>query len=483
MVFVVVFIILTGVVFCMKATGLTRKQLLLGWFVKVFFGVCFILIHSEIYGIGAITVDWEEYIHDSIVLNNVAYQSFETYLKFLFGFSTDADTYQYLMNTNHWSAGDMGIINDSRNVLRVNSLLVFVSGGQVYVHVLFFAFFSFLGLVELFRAFKEKLSYSQRFFWIALILFPSLGFWSSSVLKEPLMLTGLALLIHALLGNLKGYALFWRVALGTILMLLFKPYVLVCFLVCLPVYFLGKKVFKKRFFLAPIVVFGAFLLFFAVNSTLRKDLTHRLTRMQFDFMNVGRGGMHVAADSVFFYFHQDQYGSLEFNDDNTVRVKDELIAKKVTPGLKYPFDDVRLNATDGPWEIIFVGTQCGSYIEPTPINNSFVQLLNNIPEAFVNAAFRPTFWDQGGLLKIANFLETIALFSFLIFSLIRTSGFTNWDIRNEQIFLACFAILLLVLIGWTTPVLGALVRYRVPAYLAILLISMIGTPNRIKKHE
>jgi hypothetical protein len=38
-----------------------------------------------------------------------------------------------------------------------------------------------------------------------------------------------------------------------------------------------------------------------------------------------------------------------------------------------------------------------------------------------------------------------------------------------------FSILLLLLIGFTTPVIGAIVRYRIPAYLAIFLIAASGT--------
>lgn len=483
MVFFVLLIVLSWLVFRYKTTDLSRTGLLTGWFIKVIFGVAFMFIHTQIYGIGAITVDWEEYIHDSVVLNDVAYQSFGTYLKFLFGFNSDADTFHYLMNTNHWSVGDMSLINDSRNVLRINSVLVFFSGGQVYVHILFFAFFSFIGLVELFHAFKDKLIYSPTFFWFALILFPTLGFWTSSVLKEPMMITGLAFLLHALFGNLSVYSRVWRLVLGLTLMLLFKPYVLFCLLLCIPIFFLGKLLFKKRLFFAPILVFGSLLIFLVLNSTAKKELTHRLTRMQFDFMNVGRGGMHVVADSVFYYFQTDQLANLTFSEQDSVRVKKELVAKKVTPGMKYPFDDVVLRPADGPWKVIFIGEQCGSYIELTPINNSFSQLIRNIPEAFVNAAFRPTFWDPGGQLKILNCIETICLFSFLIFTCVKYRKYTSTEIKNIRLFLACFALVLFVLIGLTTPVLGALVRYRLPAYLAIFLISMLGTKPILQKHE
>src|SRR5690606_13069677 len=127
-----------------------------GWCVKVLFGVLFMLIHTYIYGVGEVTVDWEEYMNDSVVLRDVAFQSLGDYLKLLFSDSHE-EALKYLSDTNHWSAGDMALINDSRNVLRVNSLVAFISNGNVYVHILFFAFISFVGLVELFRAFKNRI--------------------------------------------------------------------------------------------------------------------------------------------------------------------------------------------------------------------------------------------------------------------------------------------------------------------------------------
>jgi hypothetical protein len=39
--------------------------------------------------------------------------------------------------------------------------------------------------------------------------------------------------------------------------------------------------------------------------------------------------------------------------------------------------------------------------------------------------------------------------------------------------LIIFALQLFLLIGWTTPVLGAITRYRFPAQLALILVGLI----------
>ncbi len=481
MIFSLILIVLTWFVWKFKTDGLSRTNLLIGWAIKVLFGVLFMIIHTKIYGIGEITVDWEEYMDDSVTLNGVAYQSFGDYLKFLFGTNSEAAVQHYLSHTNHWSAGDLDLMNDSRNVLRVNSLIVFLSRGNVYIHILFFSFFSFIGLREIFLAFKDRVFYDKRWFWFALFLFPTLSFWTSSVLKEPLMVLGFAFLLNALFGQLSLKSRLWRIALGVVLMLGFKPYVLGCLILTIPVFLLGKFVFKKRILLAPLVVLAGFTLVFLIFSGFRSQVTHRLTRMQFDFMNVGRGGVHVYADSCYYYFRTDQYAELDFLRTGNLRVKEELLAKKVTFGMNYPFEDVRLKPSDGPWRIDFIGTECGSYIELTSIGNDFGQLIKNIPEALSNAAFRPTFWDPGGKLKIISFLETIGLFILLAFGLWYNRKSRNAEEKNVIVFLVVFSLILLVLIGWTTPVLGAIVRYRMPAYLALFLVALIGSrPFKLK---
>ena len=407
MIFTLVLIVLTWFVWKFRTDGLSRTNLLIGWGIKVLFGILFMIIHTRVYGIGDITVDWEEYMDDSITLNNVAYQSLGDYFRFLFGTNSESAVQHYLANTNHWSAGDLDLMNDSRNVLRINSLFVFISRGNVYVHILFFSFFSFISLRELFLAFKDRIFYDKRWFWFALFLFPTLSFWTSSVLKEPLMILGLAFILNGLFGQLSGRSRLWRFVIGFLLMLCFKPYVLACLLFSIPVFLLGKFVFKKRLWLASLSLLAGCVIVFISFSGLRTNVTHRLTRMQFDFMNVGRGGIHAYADSCYYYFRTDQYADLNFLNQDSLQVRKKLVAKKVTFGMTYPFDDVTLSPTDGPWRIDFIGEACGSYIELTPIGNDPKQLIKNIPEAIAHAAFRPTFWDPGGKLKFVNFMETI----------------------------------------------------------------------------
>ena len=96
----------------------------------------------------------------------------------------------------------------------------------------------------------------------------------------------------------------------------------------------------------------------------------------------------------------------------------------------------------------------------------------------MNAAIRPWPTDPGGNLKWFNILETLGLFTWMFFGIWKYRKQRN-KTQNDLLFItACFAILLFLLIGWTTPVLGAIARYRIPAYLGLFVIGMIGKKEK-----
>ncbi len=455
-----------------STAGLKRYDLPMAFVAKLVFGCLFMYIYSRIYGIGADTVDWEEFIHDSIVLKNVAFESPGTYLKFLFGFSNEADVLKYLGETDHWSAGDLTLMNDSRNVLRANSLIAFFSGGNIYFHISFLSFFVVLALRQVYLTFYQNVIVSRRLFWYLMALFPSVLFWTSSMLKEPFMMIGLCFLIAGCFRKLPFSGRWWRIALGLLLMLGFKPYVLLCLIIPIIIYGASQWFRLSIALLYAMVICVGIIGVFAFSS-LRDTAVQRITRMQYDFINVGKGGMHVEVGDHFYYFPVEQFDSIDTLND-LATLKYPLTGKYCLPGAKLPFEDVQLTPEDGPWPIYFVGTVCGSYVEITPINNSFSQLMANVPEAFVNAAFRPIPFDPGSNLKNFNFLETILLFGTLLFSFFSGRFKRNKPERKQIVTLLVFAFCLFVLIGWTTPVLGAVVRYRIPAYFAVLLAALIG---------
>jgi hypothetical protein len=188
---------------------------------------------------------------------------------------------------------------------------------------------------------------------------------------------------------------------------------------------------------------------------------------------MAKGGVHVYADSCFYYFTPNQEKLLRISD-SMVYLTQPVIAQKEKLGIVAPSEIVNLLPNSAGWPLYYKAAKSNSYITLQPLDNSPLQLIKNIPEALTNAALRPYFWDKGGVLKWLNILESLALFVFLSVAMWKKIERTASD-KQTITTLLWFSILLLLLIGFTTPVIGAIVRYRIPAYLALFLIAASGT--------
>src|SRR5690606_17670490 len=104
----------------------------------------------------------------------------------------------------------------------------------------------------------------------------------------------------------------------------------------------------------------------------------------------------------------------------------------------------------------FKNRRSDGYIGVTLINNSFTQLLKNIPEALSNVLLRPFINDPGSWLKYPAILELILLYLFIIYAFLHRKKLTSNEV-GLLIAAIIFIIGLSLIIGWVTPVLGAIV--------------------------
>ena len=476
----VIFLFLLGCVLLWKlpTVGLKRYDLIIALVIKCLFCALFFQIYADYYGTGALSADAGLFMKESKILHDVSVESWGDYFKFIFGLETQEMIMHHLGATDHWSSGNLILINDAQNVMRVNSLIYFISGGDIKVHLLLFSLFIVLGIRELYLTFHNKIFIEKRLFFLLLLVLPSLAFWSASMLKEPLMIVGLCLILRAQFGELTFKKRIVKFIVGSVLMLLFKPYVFFILIGSILVFMIANICFKRKVWLATLVVFTAGSILFMFNTKSKDELVAYLTRKQFDFINVGQGGLHAYADSCFYYFREDQYDGITFFGGHHVRLEESMLAKKVKLGSAQAAEDVYLKPTGKIWINYYSTYRCGSFIPVTQINNSSSQLIKNIPEAFVNAAFRPFFGDPGGNLKYFNIVETLILFGWLLFTLLFFRKYRSFE-DNQLIWtFVVFSILLFLLIGFTTPVLGAIARYRIPAYLMLFICSVLGSKKK-----
>jgi hypothetical protein len=325
--------------------------------------------------------------------------------------SASPDLQHYYDAMRNWYNTDM-MFNDTRTMIRFSALLKLFSMGTYYPHAIIMCFLSLCGLTAIYRFFTSFVSGKENLLLIAVFLMPSTLIWTSGLIKEAFLMFSLGMLLNTL------YNLIEKKELNR------SNYIqLIAFLFCL---FLIKPYII--FLLIPIVA-GWILLKRNSHSQLLKLI------------------------AVYFF-----YGCM-------VLFASEFLFGKRIPQL----------LSDKQAEFFHVANRdhANSFIEIPQLTNSYSSLIINAPNAIKNVVFRPSIFEVKNplmlLAAIENLLITLALL-LCIYYLIKS----KFNIGSYWILLAFyFCMSVFVLTGLVTPILGAIVRYKVPA-LPFFLFVMIN---------
>lgn len=454
-------------------------MLQLGFLLKVGVGCLFLYVYKNHYSYS----DAYTFLEDSRILNGVFYSNPKAFFSFLTGIGNSPELIQsYLSETQLWSKGPATLFNDSANVIRFNSVLCFISNGNAHVHVIFMSLFSILGLRDLTIAFKNRINVNPNIIFAGLILIPNVLFWTSGILKEPFVILGMGILIRGLLADETQKKRMIRIIIGLLLLLCFKPYLLVCILLAAGFFAFSRFVLNQRPFLGLAAYTALLLGIIVCVPPLKNSLTSSLTIKQLDSYNVGKGGVYVIRDSVqFYYFRHSDREKLTIADSVAV-LNEPAVAEQKWIYKRSNFEPVQLEPKGEKWKLYMILDSSQSLINTTPINHSFRQLMLNVPESLANALLRPFPTDPGSLFIYPAMVEVFLCMGLLLIAVFRHRKLSA-DEKRILIGLIIFSLALLLLIGWTSPVIGAIVRYRLPAYMAIFIISIfvIRIPQKWKR--
>jgi hypothetical protein len=466
--------------------SITPWAMPLGLVLKFFAGLFFLYVYTYFYNWGELGQDASSYMKESKMLRDVFYISPKVYFMLLTGIGETRELIlEYLPHTSYWTPGSTTVINDAKNVVRVNSVIQFFSNNNPVVHLIVLSFFSLIGIKEIFTAFEEKVSIKPILFFLGVVLSPSVLFWTSSILKEPLMIMGLGLFVNGLLIKNKPIFRIPKLMFGFILLFNFKSYVLACLLFGVLYYMISKVVFIKK----PIYSFFAYasllLIILVIFPTQRTSVVQFISKRQFDFNNVGMGGIYVRdyETKEMYCIFPENYDKLIFNERN-ITLSESCEVYKLEFGENVPVRKMILHPKEEGWKFALKSVGSDSYIGSTYINSSFVRLVKNIPEALINSLIRPYPNDPGSNLKYLATLETWVLILIAIYALFNRKKL-NLDDRKIVISMLIFIVITSLLVGWTVNILGTIVRYRIPVYLAItvLLFIVINPPLKWKKTD
>jgi hypothetical protein len=457
--------------------GIAKKHLLTIWAVKLIYTVVFIQIFSNYYGPGeALQGDSYKFQEDGRVLNQIAQEDFSKYVQVLFGFSGDEEALHQneLKNTVIWAAGENGDqINDNRLMIRINSVIHFFSDNDPYVHALVFSFLALIGLILIFKTFKNHVQYPILFLYV-ICLFPSIGFWGGGTAKEALMILSLGMIIYplGLLVQKKfNFISFLILIIGVLFSLINKPYVGLIVLPFVLVFCIGYYLQWKKIILVISTLIAISISILLTYAPKNMNLLDKISYKQRDLTNLAKGGVFFITDSSFCAFDYSY-----FENFDTI-APEKIVVQKNTPGEYklfgqdefYPFE---INPSDQKYDLYLVVAPSSSYFESAEINYDGWNLIKSMPETIWNVWVRPFPNDPGGNLKLASFIQNMALILFGVFVLFRFR-------KPNQVeffwlyFLIGSVLLITFIIGWTTPVFGAIARYKVPAELFLLCAFFI----------
>ncbi len=354
--------------------------------------------------------DVHKFYTDALVLRNVANENPQAFITLLY--KNDAALSEYTAPMKNWVRNfDEAPFNENQTIIRLNAVLMFVSLKTYFVHILFFCFLSLIGWLLLTNSILSFTDEKNSILALPVLLLPSVLFWTSGVMKEPLLVLGLGLLISGILDfgfrntDLKTGV---KILIGFLVILLTKFFVLACLLPAVVAFLLFPKNENPVFVWSKYLVVTVVMLLVAFNI---HSLVPRINLLQ-------------------------------------------MLVNKQTNSIK---------------EAEYF--KAGSRIEIPALKNNVVSILKTAVLGIWNTLFRPYVWETKNVMMLMSAAENIIVLTFLI-GFISAS---NWsDPKNINLFLllTTFSLSYFALVGMCTPVLGNLVRYRTPL-LPIFLFAFI----------
>ncbi len=361
------------------------------------------------------SADIFKFYDDSQILYSALLNKPIDYVQMITGIGAEAsDSYfyeTYYSKMNHWIRilGPL-VYNDNRMMIRLNAIFSVFSFGNYHTHALFMTMFSFVGLSMIFRALKHWID--KRLWLIGILLFqlmPSMLLWSSGILKEALVLLALGVFILQLFRISENPKQVWR------LLFLFPSIAALCYI---------------KFYIGLALIPGL-IAFLWIRLTKSKNPTIKFTIIcvvcgLIAFLGKTPNGGSLTG--IMMHKQKDFIGMVKYQD-------------------------------------------AGSQVTIEALDDNFLSYLTTAPQALFNVFLEPLPTTSNPLFLLAAF-ENLAIILLIVIGIIFKQRI---DSKNYSVILwfSSFVLFLFLIIGWTTPVAGSIVRYKIPAFpflLATLLM-------------
>lgn len=281
---------------------LSVPLLLLGFGWSILGGAVYYGVYTFYYKAEASSIDTFKFYEDAKVLVSHFGESPTEVMSLLIGiYNHNAPEYvNIFQDTHHWFRPyDYGGFNDNQLIIRLNVLIWPLTMGFYPLHIVFFTTLRYLGLLFMYKVLSSYVNHSKILF-AGFMLLPSLWFWSSGVMKEPILLFGMGLFLWSFhqLWNFRSskYLIFFIFSFTLLVMV--KSYVLICLLPAL-LYLLLQRHLKKVKAVGLTILIVATGIVFLHEVTPKNSLLTKVSTKQRDFKNVAELSDAGSAFSTF----------------------------------------------------------------------------------------------------------------------------------------------------------------------------------------
>jgi hypothetical protein len=398
-----------------------------GWAVgifafKVIAGTALWAIYTYYYN-DRTTSDAFRFYDDAKVIHSALSEDFGSYIRMMLGFDTNNPRLdKYVVQMFNWDKEyNFFMYNDNQTMLRFNAFCLLFSFGNYHVHTIAMSLFSFAGSLYLYKTFYKYMTDKKYLLLLAVYCIPSVALFSSGVLKEGIVVGAMGFFLYGVFNLPTQYKKVgtWICLLLGGMLLLIMKIYIIFCFVPALLYLISSKWIISKHPWLYYLIFNS--LFFAGLILLSWIFPEK---------------------DVFYLLYKKR-------DD---------------------FMNVAIQYESGSYFTV------GNYV---PNAGSF---LIHIPLMLWTVLFRPYIWEANSLFaKMAAFENIFILFMIVL----RFVFHKSIGILEKRIFyfILTFVFYLYILIGFTTSVFGALVRYKAPA-LALVVIACLLFMNaeKLKKY-
>ncbi len=352
---------------------------------------------------------------DSKILTNSFYSSKTDFFSMIVGSMEDKDFGERYGIMESWTNTDV-VYNDNRTMIRLHAVIGLISFGSFYVHIVFFAFLSLLGLMGIYKSARLLTDQHPMLLLGAVFLAPGVLFWCSMASKESLLIFSMGMFLYH----------------------------------CIRLLTISKSSFNM------VGMFLAGFLFIHIKAYFLILITPCL--LAFTWVHVSNQKFSLLKYSFIYLVCIVLFFSIKYILDGFDPV-DILVMKRL---------NFEAFAHASPRDF-------GSYIELPEFSSAWGDIVTVSPIAAFSVLTRPYLWESGNLLMILAAVENVILLGVIAMGF----RFLKWDrmAKNKNLFLFCLSLVIttFILVGLTSPVLGAIVRYKSPVLPFLLLIPLLIT--------